>query len=41
MGEYTIDLSKYGWFPEYLPSEEADFNAEDSPERDGNESSDQ
>jgi methylated-DNA-protein-cysteine methyltransferase-like protein len=22
MGEYSIDLSEYGWFPEILPSEE-------------------
>jgi methylated-DNA-protein-cysteine methyltransferase-like protein len=28
MGEYTVDFSVYGWFPEYLPSEEAEMRQE-------------
>jgi methylated-DNA-protein-cysteine methyltransferase-like protein len=26
MGEYSIDLSNFGWFPEMLPSEEEEDN---------------
>jgi hypothetical protein len=28
MGEYSIDLSEYGWFPDMLPSEEDDEEEE-------------
>ena len=28
MGEYSIDFSVYGWFPDMLPSEEAELEAE-------------
>ena len=24
MGEFSVDLESYGWFPEVLPSEEAE-----------------
>ncbi|KAF2432853.1 DNA binding methylated-DNA--cysteine S-methyltransferase [Tothia fuscella] len=30
MGEYSIDFSVYGWFPNLLPSEEAEADAERS-----------
>ena len=26
LGEYQIDLTKYGWFPDVLPSEEGNEN---------------
>ena len=35
MGEYSIDLATYGWFPDVLPSEAAELS---SDEDDGNES---
>lgn len=33
MGEYTIDFSVYGWFPQHLPSEAADLdeNGDEEP----------
>jgi methylated-DNA-protein-cysteine methyltransferase-like protein len=34
MGEYSIDFSVYGWFPDFLPSEEAEFIDDDSEEAD-------
>ena len=30
MGEYSVDLNSYGWFPDLLPSEE---EAEESEEQ--------
>ena len=30
MGELTIDLGTYGWFPSILPSEEAESNDSDA-----------
>jgi hypothetical protein len=27
LGEFTVDLAAFGWFPEQLPSEEAMGNA--------------
>ena len=32
MGELTVDFSAYGWFPDMLPSEEAEAEAERSEE---------
>jgi methylated-DNA-protein-cysteine methyltransferase related protein len=29
MGEYTVDLSKYGWFPDLLPSEAGEIESSD------------
>lgn len=29
MGELSVDLSEYGWFPAMLPSEEAEIEASD------------
>ena len=29
MGEYTIDLSEYGWFPDVLPSEAGQVESSD------------
>jgi methylated-DNA-protein-cysteine methyltransferase-like protein len=34
MGEYSVDFSTYGWFPEMLPSEEAELEAEASDDED-------
>jgi len=28
MGEYSVDFTEYGWFPDLLPSEEAEPNSE-------------
>jgi methylated-DNA-protein-cysteine methyltransferase-like protein len=33
MGEFSIDLSEYGWFPDRLPGEESDSDAADGDER--------
>jgi len=33
MGEYSVDFSVYGWFPELLPSEEAELEAESDDEQ--------
>lgn len=30
MGERSIDFDVYGWFPKYLPSEQAEREAEDA-----------
>ena len=29
MGEYMVDLNEYGWFPELLPSEEAELSSDE------------
>lgn len=29
MGQYTIDLAKYGWFPDTLPSESGQVESSD------------
>ena len=29
MGELSIDLATYGWFPEHLPSEEVESSSSD------------
>ena len=29
MGDYTVDLSKYGWFPDMLPSEAGQVESSD------------
>ena len=34
MGELTVDFSAYGWFPDLLPSEEAE-RSEENQEPDG------
>ena len=34
LGELSIDLAVYGWFPDYLPSDEAE--ARESKEEEGN-----
>jgi hypothetical protein len=31
MGELSVDFQEYGWFPEMLPSEEAEDEAGASP----------
>jgi methylated-DNA-protein-cysteine methyltransferase related protein len=28
MGEYSVDFAEYGWFPDLLPSEEAEPSSE-------------
>lgn len=28
MGDYTVDMGRFGWFPEMLPSEEAEAGEE-------------
>ncbi len=33
MGELTVDLGAYGWFPDILPSEEAEASESDEEER--------
>ena len=38
MGEFTVDLSQYGWFPDMLPSEAGQVESsdeEDSQEDEG------
>jgi methylated-DNA-protein-cysteine methyltransferase-like protein len=35
MGELTVDLGLYGWFPNVLPSEAAEDEDEDEDARDG------
>lgn len=35
MGELTIDLSEYGWFPNFLPSEAAELDEEEDDDRSG------
>jgi len=32
LGEYTIDFSVYGWFPDMLPSEEAELSDDEAAE---------
>lgn len=34
MGQYTIDLSKYGWFPDVLPSETGLVESSDEEDED-------
>lgn len=29
MGQYTIDMAKFGWFPDVLPSEAAQVESSD------------
>ena len=36
LGEMSVDLVEYGWFPDVLPSEEGDFE-EESGQEDGEE----
>lgn len=33
LGELTVDLEAYGWFPDLLPSEEADASELEEEER--------
>lgn len=37
MGEMYVDLARYGWFPDQLPSEEGLSSDEDSEDGDGGE----
>lgn len=32
MGQYTVDMSKYGWFPDQLPSEADQVESSDNDE---------
>jgi methylated-DNA-protein-cysteine methyltransferase-like protein len=34
MGEYTVDLQRFGWFPSVLPSEAAEGESSDEEEAD-------
>ena len=31
LGIFTVDFNSYGWFPDILPSEEADASESDAP----------
>lgn len=35
MGEFSVDLTKYGWFPDVLPSEAGQIDSSDDEEEDG------
>lgn len=37
MGEYSIDLATYGWFPDVLPSEAAELSSDDEDDEDESE----
>ena len=34
MGEFSIDLQRYGWFPSLLPSEAREVEGDDDDEED-------
>ena len=33
LGELTVDLDAYGWFPDFLPSEEAEASESEEEDR--------
>jgi methylated-DNA-protein-cysteine methyltransferase-like protein len=37
MGEFFVDFAVFGWFPEMLPSEEAEMEGERSSEEESDE----
>ena len=35
MGEYLVDLSRFGWFPSVLPSEAEELESSDEEDEEG------
>ena len=41
MGEFSVDLRQYGWFPDVLPSEAREIESSDEAGEDEDEESDE